>query len=70
MRKLDLYIFLFHLISAIIWAALAYPSVTSWKDSVPWLVGMSLYANFVNHVTGATLAWIEYKKEGRDDKSA
>lgn len=39
----------FHLVLMCTWAALLVPSLLLWRDSVPWLVFMSLYANFVGH---------------------
>jgi hypothetical protein len=39
----------FHLVLMCTWACLAVPSLLLWRDSVPWLVFMSLYANFVGH---------------------
>ena len=33
----------------IIWAILIVPSVLWWRESVPWLVLMSAWANFASH---------------------
>jgi len=33
----------------IIWAILIIPSVAFWRNSVPWLVLMSAWANFAAH---------------------
>lgn len=33
----------------VVWLVLAYPSVVYWRNSVPWLVGVSVYANVVGH---------------------
>jgi hypothetical protein len=38
-----------HLILTFIWAALFVPAVVWWKESVPFLVFVSVYANFVGH---------------------
>ena len=33
----------------LVWLALAVPTLLWWKDSVPWVAWMSLYANVVGH---------------------
>lgn len=38
-----------HAALTIIWLVLAVPAVVSWRDSVPFLVFVSVYANFVGH---------------------
>lgn len=38
-----------HLVLMVVWAGLLIPSLVLWRTSVPWLVFMSLYANFVGH---------------------
>lgn len=38
-----------HFILTIIWGLLFFPAVVWWKDSVPFLVFVSVYANFVGH---------------------
>lgn len=35
-----------HLIEAYIWVALSVPSVLWWKDSILWVISISLYANY------------------------
>lgn len=35
-----------------VWLCLVFPSVTIWKDSVPWLVFMSVWANVAGHAAG------------------
>lgn len=39
----------FHLIATIIWLLLVPPSILWWKDSIPWLVFMSAWANLAAH---------------------
>jgi hypothetical protein len=34
------------------WLLLVIPSVTIWKESVPWLVFMSVWANVAGHAAG------------------
>jgi hypothetical protein len=38
-----------HLVLTLLWLALAVPSVLWWKDSIPWLVMVSVYANAAGH---------------------
>ena len=35
-----------HLVEAYIWILLAIPSILWWKDSVFWVIVISLYANY------------------------
>lgn len=39
----------FHLVAMVTWALLLIPTVLWWKESILWVAGMSLYANFVGH---------------------
>jgi hypothetical protein len=41
-----------HLILLWVWLILAVPSVTHWRNSVPWLVFVSVYANAASHWSG------------------
>lgn len=45
-----------HLISAAAWVVLAIPSVLWWKNSVLWVIIISIYANVVGHLSGYTAA--------------
>lgn len=38
-----------HLVLTVLWGGLFVPAVLWWKDSVPFLVFVSVYANFVGH---------------------
>ncbi len=38
-----------HAVLTVVWLGLAIPTMLWWKDSVPWVAWMSLYANFVGH---------------------
>ncbi len=38
-----------HAVLTVVWVALAIPGVLLWRDSVPFLVGVSIYANIVGH---------------------
>ncbi|MFW0765955.1 hypothetical protein ACN0IV_08920 [Trabulsiella odontotermitis] len=45
-----------HLTAAIIWCGLAIPSVIWWKESVLWVIIISIYANIVGHLSGYSAA--------------
>nr|WP_159465796.1 hypothetical protein [Scandinavium goeteborgense] len=45
-----------HLGAAIAWVVLAIPSVIWWKNSVLWVIIISIYANIVGHLSGYTAA--------------
>lgn len=38
-----------HAFLTVLWIVLAIPGVLWWKHSVPFLVGVSIYANIVGH---------------------
>lgn len=50
------------------WATLAFavqipPAMTIWKDSIPYLVGISVWANFASHFA----AWQQTRQEEKQD---
>lgn len=45
-----------HLFMSFLWVALAIPSIVWWKDSVLWVIIISIYANIVGHLSGYTAA--------------
>ncbi len=58
--------FRFNLIMAAVWAALFVPGLISWRESVPFLVFVSIYANFVGHLSGVAGA-VAARKVDPDD---
>ena len=38
-----------HLVAAVMWVILAIPSLIWWKNSVLWVILISIYANIVGH---------------------
>lgn len=46
-----------------LWGALAVPTILFWKESITWVVFMSLYANFVGHWSAYTAAKAERQAE-------
>ncbi|WP_426506227.1 hypothetical protein [Serratia proteamaculans] len=45
-----------HLFMSFLWVVLAIPSIMWWKDSVLWVIIISIYANIVGHLSGYTAA--------------
>ncbi len=39
----------FHAVATCVWAGLVIPSVIWWKDSIAWVVLMSVWANLASH---------------------
>lgn len=58
-----------HLISAGAWVVLAIPSVIWWKNSVLWVIIISIYANVVGHLSGYTAARADEAAE-QENKSS
>jgi hypothetical protein len=53
----------FHFVMMIVWAALLPPTIIWWKESILWVAGMSLYANFVGHFSGWDAARAEKSQD-------
>jgi hypothetical protein len=51
----------FHLGMTAMWALLIPPSVIWWSQSVPWIVLMSVWANFASHFSAYQAARAEEK---------
>jgi hypothetical protein len=49
----------FHGIMTLIWFVLIFPSVLWWKESVTWIVIMSVWANLVGHFSSWQAARVE-----------
>lgn len=45
------------------WALLVIPTLLFWKNSVLWVAAMSLYANFVGHLSAAKASRAEQEAE-------
>ncbi|MEE4407253.1 MULTISPECIES: hypothetical protein [unclassified Serratia (in: enterobacteria)] len=56
-----------HLFMTLLWAALAIPSVIWWKDSVLWVIIISIYANIVGHLAGYTAARADEAAEATEN---
>jgi hypothetical protein len=49
----------FHKTMMAIWAVALIPTLIWWKDSILWVAFMSLYANFVGHLSALDAARAE-----------
>ena len=45
-----------HIVGAAVWLGLSVPGMTTWRDSVPFLVLVSLYTIVLSHIVGAVAA--------------
>lgn len=55
-----------HMVGALVWAGLCWPGMTIWRDSVPFVVFISLYAIVLSHVVGVVSA-LSARKADPDD---
>ncbi|WP_323102998.1 hypothetical protein [Klebsiella quasipneumoniae] len=56
-----------HLVAAVMWVGLAIPSLIWWKDSVLWVILISIYANIVGHSSGYSAARADQAAEENED---
>ncbi|WP_371333252.1 hypothetical protein [Klebsiella quasipneumoniae] len=56
-----------HLVAAVMWVSLAIPSLIWWKDSVLWVILISIYANIVGHLSGYSAARADQAAEENED---
>lgn len=61
-----LFQFRLNLTLCVVWALLFLPGLLSWRDSVPFLVVCSIYANFAGHLSGIAGA-VAARKVDPDD---
>lgn len=59
-----------HLVAAVMWVGLAIPSVIWWKDSVLWVILISIYANIVGHLSGYSAARADQAAEESEDSTS
>lgn len=52
-----------HYAMAAVWVLLLIPTLLLWKNSVLWVAAMSLYANFVGHLSAAKASRAEQEAE-------
>ena len=59
-----------HLVAAVMWVGLAIPSLIWWKDSVLWVILISIYANIVGHLSGYSAARADQAAEESEDSAS
>ncbi|MGE1170380.1 hypothetical protein ACMFCY_17070 [Klebsiella pneumoniae] len=59
-----------HLVAAVMWVGLAIPSLIWWKDSVLWVILISIYANIVGHLSGYSAARPDQAAEESEDSTS
>ncbi|WP_225371663.1 hypothetical protein [Klebsiella pneumoniae] len=59
-----------HLVAAVMWVGLAIPSLIWWKDSVLWVILISIYANIVAHLSGYSAARADQAAEESEDSTS
>ena len=59
-----------HLVAAVMWVGLAIPSLIWWKDSVLWVILISIYANIVGHLSGYSAARAVQAAEESEDSTS
>ncbi len=59
-----------HLVAAVMWVGLAIPSFIWWKDSVLWVILISIYANIVGHLSGYSAARADQAAEESEDSTS
>ncbi|MCQ8514514.1 hypothetical protein [Klebsiella pneumoniae] len=59
-----------HLVAAVMWVGLAIPSLIWWKDSVLWVILISIYANIVDHLSGYSAARADQAAEESEDSTS
>ncbi|EOH3029240.1 hypothetical protein [Klebsiella pneumoniae] len=59
-----------HLVAAVMWVGLAVPSLIWWKDSVLWVILISIYANIVGHLSGYSAARADQAAEESEDSTS
>lgn len=56
----------FHAFMTVFWVAMIPPTIIWWKDSVSYLVFISLYTIIVDHVTAWQTSRLERQQEKKD----
>ena len=59
-----------HLVAAVMWVGLAIPSLIWWKDSVLWVILISIYVNIVGHLSGYSAARADQAAEESEDSTS
>lgn len=59
-----------HLVAAVMWVILAIPSLIWWKNSVLWVILISIYANIVGHLSGYSAARSDQAAEENEEPTS
>ncbi|HEE5230065.1 TPA: hypothetical protein R7J68_003623 [Klebsiella pneumoniae] len=59
-----------HLVAAVMWVGLAIPSLIWWKDSVLWVILISIYANIAGHLSGYSAARADQAAEESEESTS
>ncbi|CAM4039858.1 hypothetical protein KU660_11710 [Klebsiella africana] len=59
-----------HLVAAVMWVGLAIPSLIWWKNSVLWVILISIYANIVGHLSGYSAARADQAAEENENSAS
>ncbi|HBX8064443.1 TPA: hypothetical protein MIH13_01170 [Klebsiella pneumoniae] len=70
MKLMPVFIKRCHLVAAVMWVGLAIPSLIWWKDSVLWVILISIYANIVGHLSGYSAARADQAAEESEDSTS
>ncbi|MDP9351679.1 MAG: hypothetical protein M3P51_09095 [Chloroflexota bacterium] len=58
-----------HLVLTIVWILLLIPTLLWWRDSVTWIVAMSLWANIASHFAGWSAGRTEVRQERQEEQN-
>lgn len=58
----------FHMFATVMFAALIVPSMILWASSVPYLVAISVWANFAGHLSAWQAARVELRQDEMEKK--
>lgn len=59
-----------HAVCVVVWPLLAIPSLLWWKESVTWVIIMSLWANFAAHFAAWQATRTEVFEREKDEQRA
>lgn len=57
----------FHVVMMIVWVLLLIPSILWWRNSVLWVIILSIYANFGVHLSAYSGARAERRAEKQEE---
>lgn len=63
-RRFQTFLLWYNAAQLILWLALVAPSLLWWRNSIAWVVFMSVYANVAGAIAGLTSALVARQVEG------